>query len=269
MSVTIAFVGAGNMAGSLMSGLIEQGFDPSTIIASDLDTQRLGTLQQQLGIRTVEDNLSAVKEADVVVLAVKPQVMKAVLEPLASILSERDILLVSIAAGITCSNIQQWAGQSVPVVRVMPNTPALVQKGASGLYANDAVSEQQRVMAEGILSAVGIALWFDKEEELDAVTAVSGSGPAYFFLVMEAMQQAGEKLGLSPDVARQLTLQTALGAAELANHGDEELAELRHQVTSPGGTTEAAINSLEQSGLRDHFEKALTAAAIRAKELSG
>jgi pyrroline-5-carboxylate reductase len=206
--------------------------------------------------------------ADVVVLAVKPQVMRSVLEPLQSIAQKQRPLLVSVAAGIREASLNSWLGGNLPIVRCMPNTPALVQAGATGLYANPQVNKEQRSLAESILRTVGITLWFDDEAKLDTVTAVSGSGPAYFFLVMEAMQAAAESLGLKPDDAKLLVVQTALGAARLALESEQQPAELRKQVTSKGGTTEAALNQLNAGGLVPLFAEALKAAEERSKELA-
>lgn len=268
-SPQLAFIGGGNMASALIGGLVAKGFEAQQIIASDVLPESLERLRTVAPVRTTSDNEAAIATADVVVLAVKPQVMKQVLEPLAASLQRRRPLIISIAAGIEIRSIEQWTGQpALPIVRCMPNTPALVQLGATGLYANPAVNAAQRELAEKILSAVGIALWLGEEGQLDAVTAVSGSGPAYFFLVMEAMQAAGERLGLAPDVARTLTLQTALGAARMALDSDVDAAELRRRVTSPKGTTERAIASFEQDDLRGIFERALTACRDRSQELA-
>jgi pyrroline-5-carboxylate reductase len=267
-SPRLAFIGAGNMASSIIGGLVAKGFPPKRITASDPHQETLDRLKAIAPVRTVTSNENVVADADVVVLAVKPQVMKEVLEPLAATLQQSRPLIISIAAGIEIRSIEQWLGAALPIVRCMPNTPALVQVGATALYANAAVSDEQRQQADNILRAVGIALWVEREAQLDAVTAVSGSGPAYFFLVMEAMQAAGEKLGLPADVARTLTLQTALGAAQMAISSDVDAAELRRRVTSPKGTTERAIAAFEQGGLRDLFERALQACNDRSQELA-
>lgn len=264
----IAFIGAGNMASSIIGGLVSEDVSPQRIIASDPSSEGLSRLRALAPVQTTSDNLEAVAGADVVVLAVKPQVMQAVAEALAPALAERRPLLVSIAAGIDVRSLDQWLGGNQPIVRSMPNTPALVKRGATALYAAAAVSPAQRDLAERILRAVGTVLWVDDEASLDAVTAVSGSGPAYFFLVMEAMQAAGEQLGLTPEQARDLTLQTALGAAQMAVESDVDAAELRRRVTSPGGTTERAIASFETAGLRETFLRALSAARDRSAELA-
>ncbi len=256
---TIAFIGAGNMASSIIGGLVAKGFAAESITASDPYPPSLDNLRKQVPVQTTDNNQQAIVNADVVVLAVKPQMMKPILEDLASSAQATKPLIISIAAGIESNSLNKWLGGNMPIVRCMPNTPALVQTGATALFANAEVSEQQQQLANQILGAVGITLWVDNENQLDAVTAVSGSGPAYFFLVMEAMQAAGEQLGLSADAAKQLTLQTALGAAQMAIASDVDAAELRRRVTSPGGTTEQAVKVFEDGGLRPLFTKALTA----------
>ena len=267
-SPQLAFIGAGNMAQALIGGLVKQGFAADRIVASDPMPAMLDKLQAVAPVRTTSDNIEAIAGADVIVLAVKPQVMQQVLEPLAAVVQQRQPLIVSIAAGIESASIARWLGGDLPIVRCMPNTPALVQLGATGLYANAGVSAEQKQLADSILRAVGIALWVDSEAQLDAVTAVSGSGPAYFFLVMEAMRDAGEKLGLPRAVAAQLTLQTALGAARIAQDSDVDVVELRRRVTSPNGTTERAIASFESDNLRGVFERALSACEARSRELA-
>ncbi|WP_455923878.1 pyrroline-5-carboxylate reductase [Pseudomonas putida] len=262
----IAFIGAGNMAASLIGGLRAKGLEATQIRASDPGAETRAKITAEHGIQTFADNGQAIDGADVVVLAVKPQAMKAVCEALRPSLAPNQVV-VSIAAGITCASMTQWLGQQ-PIVRCMPNTPALLRQGVSGLYATAQVSQQQRQQAEDLLSAVGLALWLDEEQQLDAVTAVSGSGPAYFFLLIEAMTAAGEKLGLPRETAAQLTLQTALGAAHMAVSSDVDAAELRRRVTSPAGTTEAAIKSFQANGFEALVEKALGAAAHRSAEMA-
>lgn len=262
----IAFIGAGNMATSLIGGLRAQGVDAAQIRASDPGAEQRAKVAAEHGIELFADNAEAIDGADVILLAVKPQMMKAVCEALRPNLKPHQ-LLVSVAAGITCASMNSWLGDR-PIVRCMPNTPALIRQGVSGLYATDKVSADQRGQAEQLLSAVGTAFWLDEEKQLDAVTAVSGSGPAYFFLLIEAMTAAGEKLGLPRDVAGQLTLQTALGAALMAKSSDVDAAELRRRVTSPKGTTEAAINAFQAGGFEALVETALTAAAHRSAEMA-
>lgn len=268
MSYTIAFIGGGNMAASIIGGLVAGGFDAGAIWASDPLPASLERLTGIAPINTTTDNAAAIEQADVLVLAVKPQVMQAVCKTIADAVQARQPLVISIAAGIDLASLQRWLGGSTALVRCMPNTPALVRCGASGLFASDGVASEQRQRASEILGAVGSVHWFDDEAALDAVTAVSGSGPAYFFLVMEAMQAAGEQLGLSPEDARALTLQTALGAATMALDSEVDAAELRRRVSSPGGTTERAIAALEASGLRASFANAMGAARDRSIELA-
>jgi pyrroline-5-carboxylate reductase len=263
----IAFIGAGNMARAIIGGLLENGFAPSAIWASEPDVERLQDLAER-GLHVTCDNAAAVAAADLVVLAVKPQVMKSVATDLAAAVQSRRPLVVSIAAGISMDALERWLGGAVALVRCMPNTPSLVQTGASGLFANSRVSDQQRQQASAVLEAVGIALWVDSEAELDAVTAISGSGPAYYFLLMEAMIATGVKLGLSEKTARDLTLQTALGAARMACSSDVDPAKLRRRVTSPNGTTERAINTFQAEGFETLVENALTACRDRSIELA-
>jgi pyrroline-5-carboxylate reductase len=268
MSKTLTFIGSGNMARSLIMGLINDE-TPLAIRVSDPDEKQLDAVKLNWSdIHVTTDNAVAVKDADVVVLAVKPQIIQKVCEQLQDSIQKTRPLVISIAAGVREASLNQWLGGNLPVVRCMPNTPALVQAGATGLFANTAVSEEQSSLAESILRSVGITLWFDDENDLDVVTAVSGSGPAYFFLVMESMQNAAEKLGLNAEDARLLVLQTAFGASRLALESSDSAAELRQKVTSKGGTTQAALEVLNQGGLPELFEKALTAAVQRSEELS-
>lgn len=262
----IAFVGAGNMAASLIGGLRAQGVEASLICASAPGAETRERIATEHGIKVFADNAEAVKGADVVVLAVKPQMMKSVCQALKASLDAHQ-LIVSVAAGITCASLTQWLGDQ-PVVRCMPNTPSLLRQGASGLYATEKVSPTQREQAEQLLSAVGVAVWVEQEKHMDAVTAVSGSGPAYFFLMMEAMTAAGVKLGLPEDIAKKLTLQTALGSALIATGSNVDAGELRRRVASPGGTTEAAIKAFQAGGFEALVETALAAADHRAAELA-
>lgn len=262
----IAFIGAGNMATSLIGGLLAQGFPASHICASDPGAEQRAKVAAEHGIELFDNNADAVASANVVVLAVKPQMMKDVCLALAPSLQPGQ-LIVSIAAGITCASLNTWLGD-VALVRCMPNTPSLLRQGVSGLYANALVSAPQRQQAEQLLSAVGLALWLDEEQLIDAVTAVSGSGPAYFFLLVEAMIAAGEQLGLPRATAAQLTQHTALGAARMVTESEVDAAELRRRVTSPGGTTEAAINRFQAGGFEALVQQALNAAASRSAELA-
>ncbi|MFV1972432.1 MAG: pyrroline-5-carboxylate reductase [Thiohalobacterales bacterium] len=264
----LAFIGGGNMAGSLIGGLIADGWNPGSIRVADPDPQQTDRLVQRFAVTTTQDNRSALEQADAVVLAVKPQVMKAVVDELVEVIAAQQPLVISIAAGIRETALRDWLGKDTAIVRTMPNTPALVQSGATALFANPAVSEEQRNLAESVLRAVGLTLWVDNEDLMDAVTALSGSGPAYFFLFMEALQDAGTELGLPVETARLLTLQTAFGAAKMALESTEEAAVLRQRVTSPGGTTECALDYLRQHGFEATVLGALQAAAERSRELA-
>jgi len=257
------------MAGSLIGGLISDGWNPAKIHIADPDPQQLNTvLQHHPDIIATDDNRTAIERADAVILAVKPQILHTVCAELHTDIQTRKPVVISIAAGVREKDINRWLGGHLPIVRCMPNTPALVQSAATGLFANALVTVWQKELAESILRAAGITVWVENEPLLDAVTALSGSGPAYYFLVMEAMQAAGEKLGLDTETARLLTLQTALGAARLALESEEDAATLRKRVTSKGGTTESALEVLQQSGLAHHFEQAMQAAAERARTLA-
>jgi len=263
----LAFIGAGNMAKAIFGGLINNGYPADRIWASEPDASKLEE-HAALGINTTTDNNQAVSAADVVVLAVKPQILKGVCEAMADAVQQKQPLIISVAAGIMAPSLDKWLGGDCAIVRCMPNTPALVQTGASGLYANTQVTDSHKQQAEQILGAVGIAVWVDQESQLDAVTAVSGSGPAYYFLFMEAMIDAGKKLGLSEEVATQLTLQTALGAARMAQDSDVDAGELRRRVCSPNGTTERAIQRFVADGLPKLVEDAMQDCNDRSEEMA-
>ena len=260
----LAFLGAGNIAQAIIGGLITTGFDPDDICASDPSEEQLAKLHK-IGVKTSSDNLAAIAEAEVVVLSIKPDVVEQICREISSMTAGK--LFISVAAGITATSLESWLQSSI-IIRCMPNTPALVMKGMTGLYATDAVSSEQREIADTILSAVGETLWFEEESKLDAVTAVSGSGPAYFFYIIEVMQAAALAAGLTQQESSTLVLQTALGAAEMALQSSEPAAELRRKVTSPGGTTAAALEVLQQEGLDEIFLHAVTAAKKRSEELS-
>lgn len=264
----IAFIGSGNMATSLIAGLVADGYNPKKIIASDPDSEKLADLSARFGILSAQNNHAAVKQADVLVLAVKPQILKTICCDLADAVQQQQPLVVSIAAGIREKDMQQWLGGDIALVRTMPNTPAMLQAGATALHAGLGVSDDQRDLAESILRAVGLTRWVDNEDLMDVATALSGSGPAYFFLVMEAMEAAAIDNGLPADTARLLTIQTALGAARMAIESSDGPATLRKKVTSPGGTTERALEILEQGNLKALFSEALTGARQRSEELS-
>jgi pyrroline-5-carboxylate reductase len=264
----IGFIGGGNMATSLISGLTAAGHEPSNIWVSDINAEQLKSLAERLKVNVTASNEMVVNESDVVVLAVKPQIMRDVAKQIAPAIRQRKPLVVSIAAGISERSLSAWLGEDIAIVRCMPNTPALVLTGATALHANDKVGTEQRSMAENILRSVGIALWVKDEKELDAVTAVSGSGPAYYFLLMEAMEKAAVELGLTEGTARLLVLQTALGAAKIALESSESPEQLRKRVTSPGGTTQRAIETFQQGGFGELVSKALHGARDRSVEMS-
>ena len=267
MTQHICFIGGGNMASSLISGLINNHYPAHKITVTDPDAQKLQTLADVYSVHTHTDTITAIKEADIIVLAVKPQILHPVCLSIKDTINKTRPLIISIAAGIRSTDIDRWLGNGFSIVRCMPNTPALIQAGATGLYANQQTNKEQKETADSILSAAGITLWVDEESQLDAVTAVSGSGPAYFFLFMEAMQKAGVKLGLTEQTASLLAKQTALGASRMALEGTDNPTTLREKVTSKGGTTAAAIASFENNHFNNIVEQALTAAHDRANEL--
>lgn len=255
------------MASSIIGGLVESGHPADRISAADPFPASLERIRDIAPVAVFDDNTAAVADADVVILAVKPQVMAQASASIADTVQRNNAVVISIAAGVTVATMESRLGQAA-IVRCMPNTPALLQLGASGLFANEHTSETQRGYAEFILSAVGTTCWVGREEDLDAITALSGSGPAYFFLFMEAMIDAGKELGLEQEVATGLAMQTALGAARMAIEDEAGLVELRRRVTSPGGTTERAIASFEDSGLRETVARAMRAAFDRAGEMA-
>ena len=264
---TIGFIGGGNMARSLIGGLVRAGYPAGALSVADPNDAIQAALTSDFGIHTTNDNQQIVDNCDVVVLAVKPQVLKTVATAIRPGQRQHQLFL-TIAAGIRTASLANWLDTNTPIVRAMPNTPALVQSGATGLFANSHVSSGQRDLAESIMRAAGLVQWVEDEALMDAVTALSGSGPAYLFLVMEAMEKAGQAMGLSAETARLLTVQTAFGAAKLALEIEEDPAVLRENVTSPGGTTEQAIQVLREEGLEALFDKALRAARDRAQELA-
>lgn len=264
----IGFIGAGNMARSLAGGLLYNGWEPANLILSDPDPRQRHAIESTLGVKTFADNNAVAERADILVLAVKPQALQAAARELAPHIQKRKPLVISIAAGILIDDLQRWLGGGLPIVRAMPNTPALISAGSTGLFANALAVEEQREQAEAILRAVGVVVWLPQESQLDVVTALSGSGPAYYFLIMEALEQAAIKAGLDPQTARLLTLETAYGAAKMALEDGEDPAVLRRRVTSPGGTTESAVQVLEQGGIQQLFDDALQAATRRARTLA-
>jgi pyrroline-5-carboxylate reductase len=264
----IGFIGGGNMASSLISGLIASGHSPQHLWVSDINPDTLKTLAENLNVNTSASNDEIINAVDVIVLAVKPQALSSVAKSAAALIQQKKPLVVSIAAGISQQSLSQWLGADTAIVRCMPNTPALVLTGATALHANANVTDEQCDLAENIMRSVGIALWVKEESELDAVTAISGSGPAYYFLLMEAMEKAALELGLNEVTARLLVQQTALGAAKIALESSESPEQLRRRVTSPGGTTERAIEIFEQGGITELVSKALHAARDRSIEMS-
>ncbi|AVP96376.1 pyrroline-5-carboxylate reductase [Ahniella affigens] len=265
---TIAFIGGGNMARSLIGGLITRGHPAGAIRVAEPVPTLQDALVADFGIVAADSNLDAITGADVVLFAVKPQVMATVCLELRAALSAGRPLLISIAAGISLANFEQWLGTDLRLIRAMPNTPALIGAGITGIYADPAVDADDRALAASVLAAVGPTVWIEQEALMDAVTAVSGSGPAYFFLLMESMIAAGVAQGLSEPAARELVLNTALGAARMAVNEPLGPAELRRRVTSPNGTTQAAIETFEAGGFRELTARAIARATERGRELS-
>ena len=265
---TLAFIGGGNMARSLIGGLVARGRAPDSIHVAEPQAALREALAKDFGVQVHEDAGSAARDAGTWVLAVKPQVMRGVCETLAPLAARNQPLVVSIAAGVTAGSIDAWLGGGQAVVRTMPNTPSLLGAGATGLYANPRVTPEGRALAESLMSAVGLAAWVSEESLMDAVTGVSGSGPAYVFLLSEALQAAGRAQGLDADTARALANQTLLGAARMLDETGEDAATLRQRVTSPGGTTQAALESFEADGFRDIVARAVAAATNRGRQLA-
>lgn len=266
LSETLACIGGGNMARALIGGLIAQGLPPAHIVVADPVEAQRTSLAQHYGVRVTASNNEAVATAQVIMLAVKPQELRNVAQQLAAQLTHRP-LIISVAAGIRASDLQHWLG-TLAVVRAMPNRPALNGCGMTGLYAPAEVTDAQRQLAERILSAVGKSVWVESEAMIDAVTAVSGSGPAYFFLLMELLEAAGIELGLPLDTARSLAVQTAYGAGKMASEISDAPSLLREQVTSKGGTTEAALKVFASHDIKRIVSDAVHAAAARSAELA-
>jgi pyrroline-5-carboxylate reductase len=264
----IVFIGGGNMARSLIGAQLARGVPAASIAVAEPREEARDALSREFGVPTFSDNAAAVADAECVVLAVKPQVMRAVCAALAGPLRGRNPLVVSIAAGVRIAQIEKLLGERHAIVRCMPNTPALVGAGAAGLCANRNTDAEQKALAERLLDAAGIVRWIDDEAQMDTVTALSGSGPAYFFLLVEAMEDAAVQLGLPRDTARALAAQTCLGAGHMLADGNETATELRKRVTSPHGTTAAALDTFEEGGFRALVERALEAAKRRGAEMS-
>lgn len=264
----IAFIGAGNMARALLGGLIASGADRAQFSVADPSTAALDAVREQFGLGVTTDNAVAVERAQVVILAVKPQVMRTVVTALGPLVSTHRPLVVSVAAGIPLAAITRWLQGHERIVRTMPNRPALLRCGVSALFAAAAVSDADRKLAGSLLGTVGAAVWVTSESDLNAVTAVSGSGPAYFFLLIELLEAAAREQGLTAELARTLSIETAYGAGCLAKQGEFSATELRQQVTSKGGTTEAALREFEGADLRGIVSRAVAAATRRSAELA-
>jgi len=262
--MNICFIGGGNMANAFIGGLLKRDFSAAQLRVVEINADNRAKLQAEFGVQTTAELAAGVAGSDVIVLAVKPQQLREVAMQLASLLSGQ--LLISIAAGIRAGDLARWLGTH-NVVRAMPNTPALIQSGVTGLYALPEVSTVHREAAEKILNAVGSTLWLEQEQMMDAVTAVSGSGPAYVFYFIEAMQQSARELGLNDADARRLVIDTFIGAAKLADASAEDVSVLRARVTSKNGTTERALLSMDANQVAAHIVQAAHAAATRAREM--
>lgn len=268
MDFSIAFIGGGNMARSIIAGLLHQGFNKQQIRVSEPYAPVRENLAKELGLKVDHDNRMVAASSQVWLFAVKPQVMKTVCAELKDLAQAQQPLVISIAAGITASQLDLWLGGNMKVVRAMPNTPALLGAGASGLFASANVNAEQKLIVEQLFQTTGLSIWVANETLIDSVTALSGSGPAYVFLLAEAMQAAAMQQGLSQEIAQALTVQTFVGAAKMLSETSESAAELRKRVTSPNGTTQAAIETFEQNGLREIVQSAMHAASERGKTLS-
>jgi pyrroline-5-carboxylate reductase len=263
--MNITFIGGGNMAGALITGLLQKGYDPTAIGVVEISAESRAQLSEKFGVATYEEISAAAVAADIIVLAVKPQQLHGVAVQLQGRLDGK--LIISIAAGVRSADLSSWLGGHGVIVRAMPNTPAMVLAGVAGLYALPGVPEHQRRQAETILGAVGSTLWTEREEQMDAITAISGSGPAYVFLLIEALQGAAVELGFTLGEARILSQETFLGTAKLASQSGEDAATLRARVTSKGGTTERAILVMEAAGVKRIIAQAAQAACERSREL--
>ena len=266
MQINIGFIGGGNMAASLIGGLIPDTVAPDSIIVAEPNKERRTKLVSQFGVQVTADNSVVCQNSDVVVLAVKPHVMPDVVKQLTGY--QNQTLFISIAAGINITSLQAWLGTQHPVVRVMPNTPALIGIGASALYASGNVSKEKKNIAGTILDAVGMSTWVNNESDLDIVTALSGSGPAYFMLFIKALVDQAIKAGLNDSVAKELAVQTAIGAATLAKLSEDDLATLIQKVTSPGGTTAKAMEVLNNRDVPAIIAEAFDAAQQRSEAIA-
>ncbi|WP_119344526.1 pyrroline-5-carboxylate reductase [Facilibium subflavum] len=269
VNAQICFLGGGNMTASILSGLVNDGIHPSAITVVDRHQEKLCYLQQSYKINISTDAAEAVQQADVIVLAVKPQAMDELTQSIKPVVQKKSgQLFISIAAGVPIKQFAYWLGERVAMVRAMPNTPALIGCGATALYANEQVSRQQKEIAEQILRRTGTVIWLDNESLMDTVTAISGSGPAYFFLMMEYMIEAGMQHGLTEKQATLLTTQTAFGASKMALESTSKISQLRRNVTSKGGVTAAALKAFEDSGFKEAIDAAISANLARSSSLS-
>ena len=264
-SKSIAIIGSGNMGGCIISGLIKNDYPKENIWIADPSAEKLNIFSE---VNTTTSNKEAANNSKIIILAVKPTVLPLILREIADEVRENNSLVISVAAGVTTKIINNIIGEKNSIIRAMPNTPAMLGCGATALFAGENVKNNEKDTAESIFRTVGATVWINEENQMDAVTALSGSGPAYFFLIMEAMQDAGIKLGLSAETAKLLTIETAFGAGRMALESNSNLKELREQVTSPKGTTERAINSLESANIREIFADAIKDAETRAKEIT-
>ncbi len=267
-SLALAFVGGGNMARSLIGALVRSGMSASRISVAEPNASLRRQLADDFGVSVFASGMDAVRTADIVMLAVKPQVMRTVCTDIAGAIATRRPLIISIAAGLRIAQIDRWLGGGFPVVRCMPNTPALIGAGATGMIASAAVDATGRDQAQAILAASGLAVWIEREDLMDTVTGISGSGPAYFFLLIEALEESGVAQGLPRETARKLAIQTCLGAARMASEDGETPGRLRERVTSPNGTTAAALDAFASGGLRELVASAVAAATSRGAEMS-
>lgn len=266
--LNIAFIGAGNMSGSIIGGMVKGGYSPDKITASNPSTPKLDKLHADFGINITTDNLEAIRNSDIIVLGVKPQMMEAVCSNIATLGDTlKNKLFVSLAVGITACRLQSLLQKNVAMIRCMPNTPSLYSLGVSGLYSVGA-SDEQKAFATRMFEPVGLVVWVDTEQGVDAVAAVSGSGPAYYFLFMEGMVKKAMQLGFDEETASKMVQQTALGAAHMATQSTDSIPALRSNVTSKGGTTAAALASFQQSQLEDIIDTAMQSACERAAELA-
>lgn len=265
----VGFIGGGNMGRAIAGGLLRGGMHATDLMIAEPLPEQCDVLRKELyGIMVTDDNAAVAAAVDTLLFSVKPQILKPVCRGLAATVQQSRPLIMSIAAGPTIRDIDQWLGGGLSVVRVMPNQPALIDQGISALFANEQAAEAERIMAEKIMSAVGQVVWLDSESKMNAVTAVSGTGPSYFYLLIDCMIEAAIKFGIDPDIARTLAVETARGATALASAETESMASLIERVRSPGGTTTAAFEQLDSADVRGIFAAAIDAAERRAAELA-